>query len=137
MSNSIAGRGSKVQRSPDGVTYTTIAEVLKFNQSGGKSDLADVTNMDSPSNFREKLPTLLDSGDLSVDCNWIPGSSIQQQLTTDFNNQTLLYWKVLLSNGVNGVSFQGYVTDKNFDVPIDKQITKALKITITGPITEF
>ncbi|HEY0701266.1 MAG TPA: phage tail tube protein [Candidatus Acidoferrales bacterium] len=137
MSNSIAARGSKLQRSPDNSTFTTIAEVLKINGSGGKSDLADVTNMDSPSNFREKLPTLLDSGDVSFDCNWIPGNSTQTQLTTDFNNQTLLYWKILLPNGTNGLSFQGYVTDKNFDLPIDKQASKSLKLTITGPITEF
>jgi predicted secreted protein len=137
MSSSFAARGSHLQRSPDNSTFTTVAEVLKITQGGSKADLADVTNMDSPSNFREKLPTLLDSGEITFDCNWVPGSSIQNQLTTDFNNQTLLYWKVLLPNATNGVSFQGYVTDKNFDLPIDKQATKSLKITITGPITEF
>jgi len=137
MSQAFAARGSKLQRSPDNSTFTTIAEVLKISQSGSKSDLADVTNMDSPSAFREKLPTLLDSGEIQFDCNYVPGSSIQNQLTTDFNGQTLLYWKILLPNNTNGVSFQGYVTDKNFDLPIDKQGTKALKITITGPITEF
>jgi predicted secreted protein len=137
MSNAFAARSSKLQRSPDNSTFTTIAEVLKINGSGGKSDLADVTNMDSPSSFREKLPTLLDSGDVSFDVNWIPGNTTQTQLTTDFNNQTLLYWKILLPNGTNGLTFQAYVTDKNFDLPIDKQGTKSLKLTITGPITEF
>lgn len=137
MSSSFAARGSKLQRSPDDATFTTVAEVLKITQGGSKSDLADVTNMDSPSSFREKLPTLLDSGDITFDCNWVPGSAIQTQLTTDFNNQTLLYWKILLPNGTNGVSFQAYVTDKNFDLPIDKQGTKSLKLTITGPVTEF
>jgi hypothetical protein len=136
-STAIAGRGSKLQRSPDGSTYTTIAEVKKTTASGSKSDFDDITNFDSPSNFREYLPTLLDGGEYSFDCLWYPGSSIQTQLRTDWTNQSLLYWKFLLSNGTNGVSFQGYVSNTDFDAPVDKSVTKNFKIKVTGPVTEF
>jgi predicted secreted protein len=137
MSNSIAARGSQLGRgSGSPTTYTTIAEVLKINRSGSKSDMADVTNMDSPSNFREFLPTLLDSGEVSFDCNFIPGSSIQATLLSDFNNQTLSPWKIELPGGTEGNwTFNAYVISDDFDLPIDKQATKSVKLKITGPVT--
>jgi hypothetical protein len=136
---SIAGRGSQLQRSPDGITYTTLAEVKTFSQSGSKQDYDDITNMDSPSSFREFVATLNESGEMGFDLVYYPGSSIQAQLRTDFNNQTLLYWKVLLSNGTNGISFQAYVqTPGDLDVSIDKVVMrKGAKLKITGSVTEF
>lgn len=136
-STAIAGRGSQLQRSPDGSTYTTVAEVKKVTQSGSKSDLDDITNMDSPSNFREYLPTLLDGGEFSFECLWYPGNTSQSQLRSDFNNQTLLYWKLLLSNATNGVSFTAYVVEVDADVPVDKAVTKSFKLKVSGPVTEF
>jgi hypothetical protein len=136
---SLAGRGSQLQRSPDGITYTTLAEVKTFSQSGSKQDYDDITNMDSPSSFREYLATLNDSGEMGFDLIFFPGNSIQQQLRSDFNNQTLLYWKVLLANGTNGISFTGYVqTPGDLEVNIDKAVMrKGAKIKITGSVTEF
>lgn len=136
-STAIAGRGTALQRSPDGSTYTTVAEVKKVSQSGSKADMDDITNMDSASAWREYLPTLLDGGEVSFDCLWYPGSSIQSQLRTDFQAQSLLYWKILLSNATNGISFQGYVVQVDGDWPVDKAVTKSFKLKITGPVTEF
>jgi len=138
-STAIAGRGSHLQRSTDGVTYTTIAQVKQFSQTGSKQDYDDITNMDSASSFREYLATLNDSGEMGFDLVFLPGSSIQQQLRTDFNAQTLLYWKVVLSNGTNGVSFQAYVQSPgDLDTKVDKAVTRSgAKLKITGPVTEF
>ena len=95
-SAAFAPRGTQFQHSPDGVTYTTVAEVIKIQTTGSKADLADVTNMDSASAFREYLATLVDSGEISLDTNFIPGNATQQILATDFNNQTLGYYKIVL-----------------------------------------
>jgi predicted secreted protein len=138
-STGLAGRGAHLQRSPDGVTYTTLAQVKSFQQSGSKQDYDDITTMDSPSSFREYLATLNDSGEMGFDLIFLPGSSIQQQLRTDFNNQTLLYWKVVLSNGTNGVSFTAYVQSPgDLDNKVDKAVVRSgAKLKITGPVTEF
>jgi Lambda phage tail tube protein, TTP len=135
MSQSIAARGTELQRSPDGTTYTTVAEVLKIGRSGSKADLADVTNMDSPSSFREFLPTLLDSGEISFECNLIPASSIQATVLSDFTGQVLSYWKIELPATAGHWAFQAYVTSDDLDFPIDKQVTKTVKLKITGPVT--
>jgi predicted secreted protein len=137
MSQSIAARGTMLQRgSGSPTTYTTIAEVLKIQRSGSKADLADVTNMDSPSSFREFLPTLLDSGEVSFECNFIPSSSSQATVLSDFTNQTLSPWKIELPGGTEGNwTFNAYVTSDDIDIPIDKQVTKSVKLKISGPVT--
>jgi predicted secreted protein len=135
MSNAFAPRGTLFQHSPDGITYTTVAEVTKIQSSGSKADLADVTNMDSSSSFREFLATLVDSGEISLDTNFIPGNATQQILETDFNNQTLGYYKIVLPNSLGNATFRAYVSSKDFDLPVDKQGTKAIKLKVTGAIT--
>jgi predicted secreted protein len=136
MSQAIAARGTQLQRSPDGgTTFVTIAEVLKIQRSGSKADLADVTNMDSPSNFREYLATLLDSGEISFECNFIPGSTIQATMLADFNGQVLSTWKIELPSTAGHWVFTAWVASDDFDLPIDKQATKSVKLKITGAVT--
>jgi len=135
MSSAFAPRGTQFQHSPDGTTYTTVAEVNKIQSTGSKADLADVTNMDSASSFREFLATLVDSGEIAIDTNFLPGNATQQILDTDFNNQTLGYYKIVLPNALGNATFRAYVASKDFDLPIDKQGTKAIKLKVTGAIT--
>ena len=130
MSSAFAARGTQLQRA--GVT---IAEVTKINKSGSKMDLVDVTNMDSPSFFREFLPTLNDSGELSFDCNFIPGDAAQQALLDDFNNQVKSAYIIPLPSTKGRFSFDGYVTTDDLDLTIDKAATKPGKVKVTGPIT--
>lgn len=136
MSSAFAPRGTQFQHSPDGVTYTTVAEVIKIQTTGSKADLADVTNMDSASSFREYLATLVDSGEISLDLNFIPGNAPQQALATDFNNQTLGYYKIVLPSTLGNSTFRAYVSSRDYDLPIDKQGTKQVKLKITGPTTD-
>jgi predicted secreted protein len=135
MSNAFAPRGTEVQHSSDGVTYTTIAEVSKAENTGSKADTADVTNFDSTSGFREFLSTLSDSGEFAIECNFIPGNATQQVLETDFNNQTLGYYKVVLPNSLGNSTFRAIVASRDFMLPIDKQGTRAIKLKISGIMT--
>lgn len=133
MSSAFAPRGTQLQHSPDGVTYTTIAEVLKISNTGSKADLADVTNMDSSQAYREFLPTLLDAGDVAFDTNFIPGNATQQVLDTDYAGQVQGYYKIVLPNSLGNAPFRAYVGSRDYELPIDKQGTRTVKLKITGP----
>jgi len=134
MSSAFAPRGTQLQRSTDGVSYTKFAEVLKVDNSGMKADLADVTNMDSPTAFREYLPTLLDAGEVKFDTNLINTDAIQNDLMTDFTNQTLLFWRIQLPNTRGKWEFQGYVTGVDTSLEVAKQAQRAITLKITGAI---
>lgn len=129
MSGAIAPRGTLFQRAT-----VTIAEVIKISRSGSKADLADVTNMDSGV-FREFLPTLLDSGEVAIEMNLLPGNAVQATLLADFNGQVLSAYVIELPNTAGHWAFNAYVTSDDFDLDPTKQATKSVKFKITGAVT--
>jgi len=132
-SAAFAGRGSKLQFL-SGSTYTTIAELKTIQFSGLKYDLADVSNMDG-GNFREWLPTLADSGEISFNGNLIPGDASQTSLINLFNTAALTAWKVVLPSALGTFSFNAYVSGIDRDLTVDKEGTISGKLKITGAIS--
>ena len=135
-SQAIAGRGSIIQfgtGSASPYTFSVLAEVKKIQFSGSKYDMADVTNFESGT-FREWLPTLADSGEISFEANLIPSDASQAALLTAFNAATLQPWQVVLPNGVGTFTFNAYVQSLERDVPLDKEATISGKLKITGQI---
>ncbi len=131
MSGAFKAQGSVLSRAG-----TAIAECVTIDGSGSKADIADVTNMDSPGAYREKLPTLLDAGEISVTANHLGNANANQTvLQTDFDAQTLSDWTIDLPNGLGTYSFQAYVGSVDFKLPHDKQAEFSFKLIITGPRT--
>jgi predicted secreted protein len=134
MSNAFAGQGTMLQR--NGVT---IAEMTKIQGTGSKADVLDVSNMDSPTAYREKLVTLLDAGDISFDGNLIAGDATQAQVQADFDGRTNSPWSIVLPlDPATGVTrghwdFNAFVSALDFDLQHDKQATISGKLSITGP----
>lgn len=124
------------------VAFTTVAEIKTIQFSGGKLDLEDVTNMDSPGAFREKTPTLLDGGDLSLSGNYISGDAGRIAFNTAYLGRTLIACKVVLplaagqTTAGDTFTFNGYVSENNVDLQFDKVTSFSAKITITGPVNE-
>lgn len=141
-SAAFSGRGSVLQYStnPPSVAYAILEEIKTIGQSGMKADLADVTNMQS-SNFREWLPTLNDSGEIAVAGNLIPNDPSEEAVIGFFNNQTRVYWQVVLpaseahTTSEGTYSFQAFVTGIDRNVAVDKEATISIKLKITGVIT--
>jgi predicted secreted protein len=135
MSKAFKAQGSILQSDlgAGGGTFTEIAEVTKIARTGGKSDMADVTNMDSPSAYREYLPTLLDAGDISIDGNYLGNQDASQaSFQALFDNQTLSTWEIVLPQSFGTWTFSAYVSAFDFDLPHDKQATFSAKLKITG-----
>lgn len=143
-SSAFAGRSSILQYSvnPPSVDYTTLAEIKTIQFSGMKADLADVTNMESD-NFREWLPTLNDSGDLSFSGNLIPNDASQGDLIAFFNAQTLVTFEVVLpaapqqgfNTSLGTFKFKAYVSSVDRNIPVDKEASLSGKLKITGRIS--
>ena len=140
MSKAFAGIGTQLQRSGDaGVTYVTIAEMTKIQGSGSKADVIDVTNMDSPTAYREKLVTLLDAGDIALDGNLVADDATQASVQADFDARALNKWRIVLpvdpdtSVSRGRWDFEAFVSGVDFDIQHDKQATISAKLAITGP----
>jgi predicted secreted protein len=121
--------------------YIKIAELQTIQRSGSKSDLADVTNMESIGGYREYLATLRDAGDVSFSGNYIPNDATQQQLQTLFDGATLSAWQIVLPPGdgyptsLGTWAFNAYVASNDYDLPHDKEGKISGKLKITGKPT--
>lgn len=131
-SQAFAGRSTVLQFNT-GSGYQQLGELKKITFSGSKYDLADTTNMQSGA-FREWLPTLADSGDVSFDANYLVADPGQNELLIAFNNASLVNFEVVLPVGGHIISLSGFVQEITRDFPVDKPAQLTGKIKITGAI---
>jgi predicted secreted protein len=136
------GKGSTFSISIDGGTAFTLCKQIKTTQySGAKTDLEDITNMDSPGAFREFLPTLLDSGQVAIGGVSDLTDAGQLVVNAAFIAQTKVIVKHQYPPAAGQTTgflrtFAGYIQDNNLDAQFDKASSFAATIKITGPITD-
>jgi hypothetical protein len=132
------GYGSKLASGGTaGTTYTNVAQLKKCSFSGLKAEFDDITNLDSPSLFKEWMKTVVDGDTVTFDGVMNPADPTTQALLTNLaasGANSLYYWKITLTNGSTLV-FQGYVQEMKFNVEYNKAITFSGGIKVVGNIT--
>jgi hypothetical protein len=128
--------GSKLSYSTDGVHYTTVAQLRKFSLQGSKQTIVDQTNILSAGNASAPLAVRFDSGEASMDGVLSPADGTQLALGTYHASLTLLFWKLVLSDGVTTWTFQGFLSEfVPWLLDIAKAVTFSAKIRISGALT--
>lgn len=120
-----------------GSVYTNIAQLKKVNFNGLKADFDEITNLDSPTIFKEWMKTVVDGTEVSFDGVMNPADAQTQGLLTNLSTagaSALNYWKISLTNGSTLV-FQGYVQDFKFGAEYNKAITFSGTLKIVGNVT--
>jgi predicted secreted protein len=133
------GYGSKLETSAvlSPASWAKVAQLKKFNFSGLSADFDEITNLDSPTIFKEWMKTTVDGKDLSMDGVMNPNDSSMQSLLTNLataGSAALVYWKITLTDGSTLV-FAAFVSDFSFGVEYNKAITFSAKLKIVGDIT--
>src|SRR4051794_14038176 len=78
------GYGSKLASGGiTGAAYTNVAQLKKVNFSGLKAEFDDITNLDSPSIFKEWMKTVVDGDTVSFDGVMNPSDPTTQSLLTN------------------------------------------------------
>lgn len=135
MSGEIAGPGFIVSTGTDGLAYTKIARIRDVKGPEQTTDSVEVTNQDSPDNYKEWLPTLLDGGTTSFPMSLLDGDASQAALLASQHSRAVDYWQVQI--GTTGKSFfwQGFVTKFGFSGPVHDVALVDVEIKVTGPVT--
>ena len=116
-------------------TFATIAEVKSISGPGLSMDTIDATHMESPSNYREVLPSFKDGGEVTLEVNFLPGTSAQTVVTTDFEARTRRNFQVQWSDTANTTwSFAGYYTGFSPSAVVDDILTASITIKTTANI---
>lgn len=123
------------------LTYTPIAAIRTINYSGSKLGMIDVTNMDSPGNYKEQIPSIFDGGDLTVEGVYESGETGRVAAIAAYTGRQLCTFKVQmpLASGQtttgDTVTFEGYFSSFGTSFDYSKEITFSATISITGPVT--
>lgn len=119
--------------------FTTLAEVRSIDGPDMSLEFVDATHMESPSNFREIIPTFLDAGEVSVDVNFLPNHATQDGATgvlADWLARTLRNFKIVWPDAGNPEwDFAGYVTGFSPAAPFDDRKSAQLTVRISGAPT--
>jgi len=118
--------------------YTDLAEVTSITPPSSSLDQIDVTHMQSPNRRREFISGLNDSGECSLDINFVPGNATDLRLFELLNlpigvsrRRNL---RISYPNGRTW-SFQGELTAYEPSVPVDDKMSATVTFKVTGDIT--
>lgn len=127
-------KGTKLKRkNPTTLLYEDVPQATVLNTPQVETDYDDVSNHDSPSAYKEWLPTMKDAGEISFDLIWNPGDAMHAQLFTDNVNGTLLDWKIVLPNvAATTFSFSAYVSKFGGNLEYSKGARLSCGLKVTG-----
>lgn len=124
------GNGSTVE------TFTTVAEVRSISGPSLSLETVDATHMESPTGFREILPTFKSGGEVTLEVNFLPATASQTGIKTDFDNKTKRNWRIVFPDtGTTEWRFAGYVTGFSPNATVDGMLSASITITVTAGIT--
>ena len=137
MSDAFWAIGSTFQLG-DGATpeaFVSLAEVTKLSPPSWKRDSIDVSNMSSPSGYREFLAGWRDGGEVKIEANWLPLNPTQDSTTgllASFEDNVNHNFRLVLPDDLATISFRGHVTAYEPDLDLEKQGLLSVTIKVTG-----
>lgn len=114
--------------------FTTISEVQSINFSGITQQYIDVTHMESPSGFREEIPTFKDPGTVDVQLSYVPSDAVHQGILTDQTANTLRNFRIYMPDN-SFWAFSAYIANFGFNAPFDGKLSASLQLKIKGATT--
>jgi predicted secreted protein len=127
------GHGSKF-RVGDGASpevFTAIAEVTSITPPSITRDVIDATNADSPDGWREHIPGLKDGGEVSIEGNFIPGGTGDQQLIVAQLDTFARSYQIEFPNGEIW-DFKAFCTAYEPSAPFDDKMTFSATFKVSG-----
>lgn len=139
-SSAIWAYGSILQAG-DGATpevFTAVAEIIELTPPQMSRDGIDVTSHTSSDGYREYISGMRDGGEVPFKANWLPTNATHDGTTgllESFNDNDNHNWKIILPNSLVTISFRGFLTAFEPDLPIEEQAQLSGTIKVSGKPT--
>lgn len=121
-------------------TFTPIVEATNISGPHFKTEMREVTGYSSPGGWKEKAPTVIDPGQLTFDCNFVPTAVTQSQsmgLIRDQRNGTRRNFQLVYPDpNLTTWQFAAYVVGTDVKSPVDDKLTVAFVLELTKQFTE-
>jgi predicted secreted protein len=120
-------------------SFTTIAEVKDIDGPNLKMDTVDVTSHSSGGGWEEVIGTVLRSGEVMFDINFLPTSATQGYgtgLLKDLVNRTVRHFQLVFPNAGNTTwSFSALVTAFTPNAAVVGELKASISLKVTGQPT--
>jgi hypothetical protein len=117
-----------------GGEYVAVGEVTNITPGEATTDRVDATHMKSAGRRREKISGLIDSGEGSLDINWVPGNGTDVMLRTLQTSGANVNHRITFPNGVT-VVFMASIMSVSKAVPLDDKMSATVGVSISGAET--
>lgn len=122
--------------SPD--LYVALEEVRNITPPTLTLDTVDVTHMQSPNRYRERISGLIDPGEASCEINFVPGGTTDDRLRELLNlpsgTTRSRAMQIEFPNGAT-MSFTAEVSSYEPTVPVDDAMTATVNFLVSGQPT--
>jgi len=135
MSDGIHGHGTslKVSANTQVTTVTTIGNIISISGPNQSRDSIDISTMDSTNKFREFIPGMLDSGEITFELNYdgtALGTAHALQL---LKTNTAQYWHITFPDHTTETSKSdiyclGFITALGHAIPFDDKVTQSVTV---------
>lgn len=128
------GHGTTITGSSIGV----IGEIIDISGPSQARDSIDVSTMDSAAKWREFIPGMLDSGEVTFDVNYDGAAAgVANKLNTSLTADPET-WTIAIKGNASvygSWAATGFVTGLGFAIPFGDKITQSVTIKFTGAPT--
>jgi predicted secreted protein len=119
--------------------FTTIAELMDIKGPKFKMDTEDVTNHLSAGSWEEVVGTILRSGEVTFDVNFVPQNathSYSSGLLRDMVNKTKRNFKLVFPDtAVTTWAFTALITGFEPEMPVKGKLKASITLKVTGQPT--
>ncbi len=139
MTSAALGYGTLLKMSDGGSpdTFSTIAEVKDLNDSD-ESEQVEVTNHSSPNSRREYIGGLIDGGEITFTCNYIP-TNATQSLAAGLRSLIGSSRTFRLEEPGNtlGMEFNAVIVSCGRSYPVDNVMEMNVTLKKSGAVIEY
>lgn len=115
-----------------------VAEITELTPPQMARDEIDVTSHSSGDGYREFISGLRDGGEVTFKANWLPTNTSHDGTTgllASFNDNINHTWVVTLPGSLASVTFSGFLTAFEPDLPLEEQGQLSGTIKVSGKPT--
>ena len=119
--------------------YVALTEVISITPGEAETDRVEATHMLSPGRRREYVSGMIDSGEASVEINWIPGNATDLLLRALLESGETVSHRITLPENASGdritLTFDAQITGYSKSMPMDDRLTATVTIAVSGAET--
>ncbi len=110
--------------------FTEIAEVTSLSLPSPTRDSIDVSHFLSPDSYREFIPGLIDAGEVTLEINYVPGSSTTALLLAEIEAQPGNKQIVFPLGEI--LTFTAFCTGFEGEAPIDDKMSASVTYKVSA-----